>query len=246
MIKVRKMSKFWSAGNQSSEEESEESEEEEFTAKPVGKFGATFSDSDSESDDEVRVVRSQKDKAWDSMLDGITKIKNAKKMNDWSAIQDEFEAVNKMIEKSKMLIAKNGIPKFYIKMLADVEDHVNNSLKDKETYGKMKPLMKKALDRMKLTVKKHNKQYEEQINDFRQHPEKYEEAEVEEEEDDDDDESDDDDDSDDDDESDDSSSDDEKDNKAKDDSSSDEEDLMAKPKVGFKKVRSQSRHPHLA
>ena len=227
------MSKFWSAGNQSSEEESEESEEEEFTAKPVGKFGATFSDSDSESDDEVRVVRSQKDKAWDSMLDGITKIKNAKKMNDWSAIQDEFEAVNKMIEKSKMLIAKNGIPKFYIKMLADVEDHVNNSLKDKETYGKMKPLMKKALDRMKLTVKKHNKLYEEQINDFRQHPEKYEEAEVEEEEDDDDDDDSSSDDDDDDDDS--SSDDDDKDDKAKDDSSSDE-DLMAKPKAGFKKV----------
>ncbi len=228
------MSKFWSAGNQSSEEESEESEEEEFTAKPVGKFGATFSDSDSESDDEVRVVRSQKDKAWDSMLDGITKIKNAKKMNDWSAIQDEFEAVNKMIEKSKMLIAKNGIPKFYIKMLADVEDHVNNSLKDKETYGKMKPLMKKALDRMKLTVKKHNKLYEEQINDFRQHPEKYEEAEVvveEEEEEDDDSSSDDDDDDDDS-----SSDDDDEDDKAKDDSSSDE-DLMAKPKAGFKKVQ---------
>ena len=148
-IEVRKMSKFWSAGNQSSEEESEESEEEEFTAKPVGKFGATFSDSDSESDDEVRVVRSQKDKAWDSMLDGITKIKNAKKMNDWSAIQDEFEAVNKMIEKSKMLIAKNGIPKFYIKMLSDLSDFVVISLKDKEAIKKMKKPTAHALNQMK-------------------------------------------------------------------------------------------------
>ena len=116
-------------------------------------------------------------------------------------------------------------------MLADVEDHVNNSLKDKETYSKMKPLMKKALDRMKLTVKKHNKQYEEQLNDLRQHPEKYEEAEVEEEDDD----EDDDDSSSDDDDDDSSSDDDDEDDKAKDDSSSDE-DLVAKPKVGFKKV----------
>ena len=94
-------------------------------------------------------------------------------------IQDEFDRVNKMIEKSRMLILKNGFPGFYIRMLAELEDYLGETLLDKEGMKKMKPTVKKALDRMKLTVKKHNKGYEKEIADFRAHPEKYTEAEAE-------------------------------------------------------------------
>ena len=59
--------------------------------------------------------------------------RNARKNNDWPLIQDEFGAVNKMIEKSKMLILTNGFPNFYIKMLAEVEEHVQTASKDRGT-----------------------------------------------------------------------------------------------------------------
>lgn len=97
------------------------------------------------------------------------------KNNDWSLIQDEFGNVNKLIEKSKMLILKNGIPPFYIRMLAEVEDHVANALKDKEAVKKMKPVVARALNQMKLQVRKHNDGYKDQIADFRSNPGKYEE-----------------------------------------------------------------------
>lgn len=109
------------------------------------------------------------------MLESIVRIKNAKKTNDWSVIQDEFDEVNRMVEKSKMLITKNGIPKFYIKMLTEVEDHLWITLKDKDLMKSVKPVIGRAINRMKLTIKKHNKAYEEQILDCRANPEKYEE-----------------------------------------------------------------------
>lgn len=178
-----------------------------------------------DSEDEKRVVKSAHDKAWDSMRERNVKIYNSIKTNDWSAIQDEFEAVNKMVEKSKMLIIKEGLPKFYIKMLADLEDHLGVTLKDKELQKKMKPVVTKALNRMKLSLRKHNKTYEIQINDFRSNPDNYVEEEQSESDDDDDD-SDEDSINDDDDTE--SSVDSDKDSE---DGSSEEEDLNAKPKA---------------
>lgn len=64
------------------------------------------------------------------MRDSIRRLRAGIKINDWNAILDEFKNTNKLIEKSKMLIAKNGLPKFYIKMLADLEDFLSETLKE--------------------------------------------------------------------------------------------------------------------
>ena len=151
-----------------------------------------------DSEDEVRVVRSEKDRKWDSIREGIAKMRNARRNNDWPLIQDEFGNVNQLIVKSKMLIIQNGIPPFYIKMLVELEDHVQTSLRDKDAIKKMKPAVHKALNLMKLQVRKHNENYKDEIADCRSNPEKYQEVEVKEKDDDDDDEDDDDDDDDDD------------------------------------------------
>lgn len=133
-----------------------------------------------ESEDEVRVVKSQKDKAWESIRDCVTRMRSAMKINDWSSLHDEFELLGKQIEKSKMLIMKEGLPKFYIKMLVDLEEFVTATAKDKEAQKKMKPLVLRSFNRMKLVVKKHNKNYETEIQDCRDHPENYVEEVVEE------------------------------------------------------------------
>jgi hypothetical protein len=137
-----------------------------------------------ESDNEVRVVKSQKDKAFEAMYNSITRIRNAKKTSDWPVIQDEFAKMNKLVEKSRVLTFQSGVPNFYIRVLGELEDHIAAVLKDKESIKKMKPIVSKALNQMKLQVKKHNETYREKIADFRQNPEKYEDikGEVEEEE----------------------------------------------------------------
>lgn len=132
-------SRFWGGGSSDEESESNEESSVEEQQAPVAiqrqtekKFGAAFDESDSESDDEVRVVRSQKDRAFEYIHDAINRVKNARRNEDWSLIQDEFGNVNKLIEKSKMLIMQHGMPPAYIKMLMELEDHVTASLKDKE------------------------------------------------------------------------------------------------------------------
>jgi hypothetical protein len=106
------------------------------------------------------------------MKEGIVRIRNARKNSDWPMIQDEFANVNKLVEKSKMLIIQSGLPPFYIKMLAEVEDHVQLALKDKEAIKKMKPVVSRALNQMKLQVRKHNEVYKAEIADCRANPEK--------------------------------------------------------------------------
>ena len=100
------------------------------------------------------------------------------KINDWGTIHDEFEEVNKQIEKSKMLIMQHGLPGFYVKMLTEVEDSVMSAVKDKEAQAKMKPVVLRALNRMKLVVRKHNKKYETEIARCREFPDEYKDLEV--------------------------------------------------------------------
>jgi translation initiation factor 3 subunit C len=180
------MNRFW-AGDSSDEDERDNASgsgsEDEVVAQPQAlakqtdrKFGLAFDESDSESEDEHREVKSQKDRTWDSLREGITKIKNARKNNDWPLIQDEFANVNKLVEKSKMMIIQHGMPPVYIKMLVEMEDHVQNALKDKENIKRMKPLVARALNQMKLQVRKHNENYKDEINNCREHPEKYEDV----------------------------------------------------------------------
>lgn len=126
-----------------------------------------------DSEGEARVVRSQKDRAWDAIRETVMKIKNARKNEDWSLYQDEFDAVNKKIEKSKMLIMRDGLPKFYIKMLAEVEDAVNEIMNDKAAFKNLKSAAQHSLKRMKLNVKKHNIAYEAQIAAYRANPDDY-------------------------------------------------------------------------
>jgi ElaB/YqjD/DUF883 family membrane-anchored ribosome-binding protein len=77
------------------------------------------------------------------------------------------------LEKSKILILQHGLPLEYIKMLAELEDHLQTTLKDKEAIKRLKPAAAKSLNQMKLQVKKHNENYKAEIKDFRENPEKY-------------------------------------------------------------------------
>lgn len=95
------------------------------------------------------------------------------KINDWNLIHEEFEDVNKQIDKSKMLIMKHGLPGFYVKMLMDVEDFVKVTLANKDAVAKMKPVISRALNRMKLVARRHNQRYEAEIARCREHPEEF-------------------------------------------------------------------------
>jgi len=116
------------------------------------------------------VVRSQKDKAWDAIQNGIKKVKNSMRINDWGGIQTGFEDLNKLMEKSKTLIEREGMPQFYIRLLAQLEDLLAVALKDKEAIKKMNSSNSRSLNRMKLVLKKHNKNHEAALAKYRENP----------------------------------------------------------------------------
>jgi translation initiation factor 3 subunit C len=171
------MSRFFQAGSSSDSDGSGSDSDSSVEVQQVGrgKFGTAF-DSDSDSEDEGRVVQSKQDKAWEHLRESIKKLDNAKKNNDWSTIQDQFEGMNKLVEKSKMLILKIGLPKMYIRMLGELEDTLAVALKDKDSVKKMQKKTTQALNRMKLSVRKHNKTYESQIAEWRADPSLFEDA----------------------------------------------------------------------
>lgn len=55
------------------------------------------------------------------------------------------------------MIAKEGVPSFYIKLLANLEDMLATTLKDKPAIKKMSATNTRSLNRMKLQLRKHNK-----------------------------------------------------------------------------------------
>ncbi|KAF9145699.1 Translation initiation factor 3 subunit c [Linnemannia schmuckeri] len=141
-------------------------------------FEGSFSDSDSE-DDTVRVVRSAKDKRFEEIEQAVTSMINGQKINDWVSAQNEFDRANKGLQKAAGIIAQAGVPKFYIRAVADLEKTIQAALeKEKSSSKKMNASNAKALNSMKQKVKKNNRLYEKEIQEYEKDPENYVEEEV--------------------------------------------------------------------
>jgi len=174
------MSRFFRAG--SSESESEESEEEEILQRPTVKAptrASAFQGFSDDEDDTKRVVKSAKDKRYEILQTTIKSMRNSMKINDIAKIQTEYENLTKEYEKAKAVVEKEGIPNFYIKCLADLEDYIQVQWEDTDGRKKLSKLNAKALASLRQKLKKYNRDFEEKINELRTDPSKFEEAEEE-------------------------------------------------------------------
>jgi translation initiation factor 3 subunit C len=126
-----------------------------------------------DSEDEVRVVKSTKDRTFDSLESSVGLIRNAMKIRDYAAIQTNFENLVKNVSSSRtqaIIVANGGLPRFFVKMLVDLDDYLDERKKDKAAFKKLSATQGRALNRMSLSLKKHNKQYEKIITEYRQNP----------------------------------------------------------------------------
>ncbi|XP_051530931.1 eukaryotic translation initiation factor 3 subunit C-like isoform X1 [Myxocyprinus asiaticus] len=163
------MSRFFATGSDSESEES--SSDEEITPKASGttlKQALLLSD---DEEDTKRVVRSAKDKRFEELTNLIKTIRNAMKIRDMSKCLEEFEQLCRAFLKSKTIVDKEGVPQFYIRLLADLEEYVNQLWEDKEGKKKMNKNNAKALSTLRQKIRKYNRDFEAEIASYKENPE---------------------------------------------------------------------------
>ena len=90
-------------------------------------------DIDTSEDEEKHIIVSEKDKRFLKMKEIIDKINKKMNIKDFSSLLEHFEELNKELEKSKKILEKEGIPRFYIRTIALIESTVANfSAEDKK------------------------------------------------------------------------------------------------------------------
>jgi len=161
----------------------DDNEDDEKNRADRWKAGGSGGDSsDEDSDQEKRVIRSLKDKRTEEMEHAIASLEAAAAANDWNKAVIEFDKLNKHVAKNVPIFKKNGAPVFYFKALIDLEDLCEKVSNDKEIKKKLSPSNSKSLNTLRQRLKKNNKQYEKQIEQYKKDPsvlEKLEEVEEE-------------------------------------------------------------------
>lgn len=138
------------------------------------------SDSDNDSDEESGfqkkgVIKSAKQKTLDEFFKISRKIDAAELTNEWETLLEEFESSNKVLIKCQQQNF-NGVPNIYIKILAQVEDAVNNC-NDQVLENKNKSIIK-AFNTVRQRIKKSIKEYATLLENFKATPELFENDEL--------------------------------------------------------------------
>lgn len=179
------------AEEESSEEEASDEEAEDSSSSDEGgksgpsKFLRDAASSDESDDDEkTTVVRSAKDKRMEELDAVVNTIDNKLKVGDWGRVSEgkiarlvyaevkltrishaEFDKLNRQVLK---MTTSEKPPKAYVKTISDLEDFMNEAIaKQKVSTKKMNATNARGLNAMKQKLKKNNKDYTKEIEEYR-------------------------------------------------------------------------------
>lgn len=128
-------------------------------------------DSESESDSEEgrKVVKSAKEKLLDDMREAVSSLNTAKRVSNWENALAVFERLGRLLTRGKQSV---GTPKFYIGCLSSLEDYLNETaVNEKESKKKMNAASFKAFNTLRQRVKKQIKEFQTQIDLYKKQPE---------------------------------------------------------------------------
>ncbi|XP_042906300.1 eukaryotic translation initiation factor 3 subunit C [Parasteatoda tepidariorum] len=163
-------SRFFATGSES-ESESSSSEEEQIPQKQQG-ITSTFTFSD-EEEEQKRVVRSEREKRYEDLIEIIKLIRNHKKIKDMSKLLTSFENLTRAYIKARPVIEKEergNVPKFYTKCLVELEDFVVECWADTESRKKLSKSNSSSLAKLRQQLRKYNKDFENEIAAYREKP----------------------------------------------------------------------------
>ncbi|VDK44270.1 unnamed protein product [Anisakis simplex] len=166
------MSKFFKGAVSSSDSSgSESSDEEQIIPTKRPQVGFMYP-SDSEEEGQKRVVKAHKDRKFEELKDLIKQAKNSKNIKDMSKLLSTFEELCKVFEKTKAVLARQSMstPRFYIRILVEIEDFVNEQWEDKEARKTMSKANSKGLTTLRQKIRKYNKDMEAEVSSYREEP----------------------------------------------------------------------------
>ncbi|OAA51533.1 eukaryotic translation initiation factor 3 [Metarhizium rileyi] len=124
------------------------------------------SDSESEEEEVRAKVKSAKDKQRDELDASIKQIENGQKNGDWTLISSEFDKLSRQVTR---LQDGGKTPKPYVRIIAELEDFMNEALaKAKVTPKKMNAIQARNLNAVKQKIKKSSKEYQTEVNAYRE------------------------------------------------------------------------------
>ncbi|KAG8731640.1 Translation initiation factor 3 subunit c [Ceratobasidium sp. 423] len=173
------MSRFLKTGSGSSSSDSSDSDDSDSDdsdgsdKKPKKSRFMAGGDSDSDSDDDApRIVKSAKDRRLEEMQSTGNAIDNALKINDWNAINNEFDKLLRLVQRQTNL--SDPVPSFFLELLKSLENDIAEAQnREKAATKKMNATNARALNGMKQKLRKSTKEYEGAIKSFEGDPEKY-------------------------------------------------------------------------
>ena len=155
--------RFWGGGSDSESESERSSDEEVDIKKDVKAMSRWVVESDSDSDDEVRVVKSTKERRFEGLDEVIQKLKNSLKVDDWNQITDLYTELQKsLIKVQKATGDSKAMPKQYLKTIALLEETANGISKSQQktfsktnsrSFSKMRQIIRKAVKENPLKTK---------------------------------------------------------------------------------------------
>jgi translation initiation factor 3 subunit C len=170
------MSRFW-AGASSSSDSASDSDDSSSQASGalddnnnvLGRNQWQFSDDSSDEDEGNRVVKSGKERFQETFATTIQSIRKSMKTQDYSEIQTEFDGLSKLLTKNKQYL-EAGVPRSLVKLLVNLQDFIEHKILDKANFKQLPPKQGRALNRLKLTLRKHNKAYTAVMEAYRKSP----------------------------------------------------------------------------
>ncbi|KAK4538678.1 hypothetical protein CDCA_CDCA19G4703 [Cyanidium caldarium] len=135
----------------------------------LGRARFLADESDSDDEDHRRVVKSKETKKYEALTAKLRAIKNHVKINDWTAVQQDFEELNKRLERALTADVISGkrppVPRVYIAALVLLEDAVAKVQADRPRLSKTNT---KALNTTRQRLRKNNREHEADIAAFRE------------------------------------------------------------------------------